>query len=427
MIPIEYDEGQNLIRNFECECGGVLSLAWGGAYDIDGYVVICGQDREHTAIRKIRSLTQAYRQGAGAPLVVEDKIERRMMPSGGDINRALSMLAIRYPSAELDKPSASLFLVDCMRLGLDPLLGEAVPIPFFNRKLGKKIVTPIITEDGYLSMAARACPDRWAGPPSVEPITDPALKKEICEDENAWVWKAIGRTKDMEPGQVSTTYGWFKTSERETAQRHGTPAGGLPGNQARVRAIKRWVRENFPEARARMKELTAEWMAQAEGVQEAQAVIEAEYTVFAAEPPAGNDHEEPEKPASSIESPVDSAETSPDTAQAQELVRHHIPEGRPLSEELRQERRAEARASETPETPETPERLLAVWNEIKTALHSLPKGNELQAAQWLAKESGNEISAKIFEKSSPPAGVLVPARLLFELAQSLRQHTPKLG
>ncbi|GAJ13563.1 unnamed protein product, partial [marine sediment metagenome] len=62
-------------------------------------------------------------------------------------------------------------------------------------------------------------------------------------------------------------------------------AKNLPGNQARVRAIKRWVREVFPEAKAKMKEMTATWMDRAGDVRDIQAVIEAEYHIVSEEPP----------------------------------------------------------------------------------------------------------------------------------------------
>jgi hypothetical protein len=136
----------------------------------------------------------------------------------------------------------------------------------------------VLTEDGWLSLAARACPERWAGPPITEPVTDKEFKRELCDDEDAWVWKASGKTKD---GSESIAYGWLKRKEWEKAKAANTPAGELPGNQARVRAIKRWVRETFPEARKKMMELTSEWLARGreKGIDEVQRVIEAEYHI----------------------------------------------------------------------------------------------------------------------------------------------------
>jgi hypothetical protein len=166
--------------------------------------------------------------------------------------------------------------MDCIRLDLDPLLGEIVPVTFKSKD--RKVVQPVLTEDGWLSLAARACPERWIGPPITEPITDKEFKKELCDDEDAWVWKASGKTRD---GTESIAYGWLKRKEWEKAKAANTPAGELPGNQARVRAIKRWVRETFPEARKKMMELTSEWLARGreKGIDEVQKVIEAEYHI----------------------------------------------------------------------------------------------------------------------------------------------------
>ncbi|GAH39529.1 unnamed protein product, partial [marine sediment metagenome] len=72
--------------------------------------------------------------------------------------------------------------------------------------------------------------------------------------------------------------GYFTHPDHKKAELGHLPAASQPGNQARVRAIKRWVREVFPECRQRMMELTAEWYQRAEGIQAAQEYIDAEYS-----------------------------------------------------------------------------------------------------------------------------------------------------
>ncbi|GAI97621.1 unnamed protein product, partial [marine sediment metagenome] len=42
-----------------------------------------------------------------------------------DLGRQMNLLALRYPSAIVDMPTAALFITDCMRLGLDPLIQPA--------------------------------------------------------------------------------------------------------------------------------------------------------------------------------------------------------------------------------------------------------------------------------------------------------------
>ncbi|KKK76904.1 hypothetical protein LCGC14_2858970, partial [marine sediment metagenome] len=117
------------------------------------------------------------------------------------------------------------------------------------------------------------------------------IKADLCKDPEAYVWVAVGHRKDQDD---VATYGWYKTSESKKKTKEGkeyelsTPARDLPGNQARVRAIKRWVREVFPEAKAKMKEMTATWMDRAGDVRDIQNVIEAEYHIVTeAEPLKG--------------------------------------------------------------------------------------------------------------------------------------------
>jgi hypothetical protein len=243
-------------------------------------------NREHHGWVERETYTQAMRRGEEVHPVIQAAIEKKMLPGGYPLGVALALIKTRFPRADLDDPSAALFVMDCLRLDLDPLLGEIVPVTFKvtdkETKEVRRIVQPILTEDGWLSLAARACPERWSGPPLTEPITDKPFKLDLCGDEDAWVWKATGKTKD---GSESVAYGWLKHNEYQKAKEARTPAGELPGNQARVRAIKRWVRETFPEAKARMKEMTSEWLARGKEIEGVQQIIEAEYHIVTEPPP----------------------------------------------------------------------------------------------------------------------------------------------
>lgn len=295
----EYEEMKRIVTENVCAiCGAELQIRTNPEKRTLEVGCI---DRSHHGYIEKQTYTEAHRRGILVPSYIEDKIKQRMLPEKADLDRIIALVATRFPRADLDHPSAATFIMDCWRLDLDPLLGEVVPVTFKSRRkiegvdVEKKVVTPVITEDGYLSMAARGCPDKWAGPPRVEPVTDEALKEQICNDPKAWVWKATGRTKDMEPGQESFAYGWVKTSEIVSDESKQTPKDKLPGNQARVRAIKRWVRENFPEARHKMIEMTQEWMSRAEGVKEAQDIIDAEYRILGMPQLPGGDGDEGEK------------------------------------------------------------------------------------------------------------------------------------
>ena len=296
---MEYEEMKQIVATQVCaQCGGELTIH--SNVDTGKLEVWCPYHPDHHGYVERETYTQALRRGEEVHPAIRDKIERKMiLPGGQPVEVALSMIQTRFPRADMDEPSAALFLWDCVRLDLDPLLGEIFPATFKTKaKDGteKKVVQPIISEDGWLSLAARSCAKDWAGPPRTmrleehlqmqdaykeKPYTEvkeiaKEIKADLCKDPEAYVWVAIGHRKDEDD---TITYGWYKKSEE------GVVAKNLPGNQARVRAIKRWVRETFPEAKAKMKEMTATWMDRAGDVRDIQKVIEAEYHIVTEEPP----------------------------------------------------------------------------------------------------------------------------------------------
>jgi len=308
---MEYEEMKHLVATQVCaQCGGELTIH--SNPDTGKLEVWCPYHPEHHGYVERETYTQAMRRGEEVHPAIRANIEKRMiLPGGQPIGVALSMIQTRFPRADMDEPSAALFLWDCVRLDLDPLLGEIFPVSFkTTAKDGTKkiVVQPLISEDGWLSLAARACPNEWAGPPRTMRLEEylqtldaykektytevkeiaKEIKTDLCKDPEAYVWVAVGHRKDQDD---VATYGWYKASESKKKDQTGkeyeisTPARDLPGNQARVRAIKRWVRETFPEAKAKMKEMTATWMDRAGDVLDIQKVIEAEYHIVTEEPP----------------------------------------------------------------------------------------------------------------------------------------------
>ncbi|GAI64878.1 unnamed protein product [marine sediment metagenome] len=294
----QWQEMREIAANNVCGvCGAELQIHTNPE---KGTIEVGCLNREHHGYIERTTYTQEFRRGTEIHPAIRDNIERRMiLPGGQPVGVALSMIQTRFPRADMDEPSAALFLWDCVRLDLDPLLGEIFPATF--RVKGKdniehKVVQPIISEDGWLSLAARSCAEAWAGSPKTMRLEEylqtqdaykekthtevkeiaREIKTDLCRDPEAYVWVAIGHRKDQDD---TIAYGWYKKSEE------GVVAKNLPGNQARVRAIKRWVREVFPEAKAKMKEMTATWMERAGDVRDIQNVIEAEYHIITEGPP----------------------------------------------------------------------------------------------------------------------------------------------
>lgn len=300
MTQDKHDEMKVIARNNVCaECGADLQIHT----DPEAQTLVVGcLNRDHHGLVERMTYSQAMRRGDIVHPVIENAIGRKMIPKD-DLGRAMNLLALRYPDAIKDPPTAALFLMDCARLDIDPLISpaEAVPIPFRSRKktnggvTEKVTVQMIITQDGFLSMAARGCKEDWVGPPrtmrleeylaslpenqgrSLEEVASIAreIKESDCSDPDAWYYVAIGKRRDGEDIPVP---GWFTHADHDRAKSAHLPAATQPGNQARVRAIKHWVRKVYPEARQRMLELTAEWYQRAEGIKEAQQYIDAEYS-----------------------------------------------------------------------------------------------------------------------------------------------------
>ncbi|GAI97249.1 unnamed protein product, partial [marine sediment metagenome] len=242
----QWDEWKQLMRDNCCaECGCDLTIK-----TIPEHATLyfgCHNTEHHGFIERT-TYTQELRRGAEIHPAIRDKVERKMiLPGGQPVGVALAMIQTRFPRADMDEPSAALFLWDCVRLDLDPLLGEIFPATFKTKaKDGteKKVVQPIISEDGWLSLAARACPEAWAGPPKTMRLEEylsslpenkdkpreeilaiaKEIKTDLCKDPEAYVWVAVGHRKDQDD---TIGYGWYKKSEE------GVVAKNLPGNQAR--------------------------------------------------------------------------------------------------------------------------------------------------------------------------------------------------
>lgn len=297
----QWDEMKKIARENVCgECGAELQIHTNPE---KATIEVGCLNREHHGYVERETYTQALRRGAIIHPAIQSAIERKMIPKD-ELGRAMQLLALRYPSAIVDPPTAALFIMDCARLDLDPLISpaEAVPVPFKSRKKDKAgnviaektTITMVITEDGWLSMAARGCKEDWVGPPRTMRLEEylaslpenrkktreeiQAIARDIkeskCNDKEAWYYVAIGRRRD---GDDTVIPGYFTHTDHGKAKTSNLPAASQPGNQARVRAIKRWVREVFPECRQKMIELTAEWLQRAEGIKAAQQFIDAEY------------------------------------------------------------------------------------------------------------------------------------------------------
>jgi len=276
------------------ECLGLLVTPWDST--ANQIVLRCGTNKAHTGFQKVPSYMELWRRGQPIPPEIKANLESKygrlhmtQDPGTQVATTTPGALSVEKPSVlalivserwpDLEGKAVMLFCYHCIRMGLDPLLGEIVPTVFRVDKGTKQVLVPIITEMGMGSLAARARPEAWNGPPSVELVTDQELREAVSGDPDAIVWKATGRRRDWEPGREYSTYGWITRSQMAEAVEKKKPSGELPGNQARVRAIKRWIMEAYPESASIVRGMASQIKAESEGADEALDIIEAEYTV----------------------------------------------------------------------------------------------------------------------------------------------------
>ena len=133
MTDEKWAEMKQIVKNNICaECEAELTIH---TIPENKTIEVGCLNREHHGYIERTTYTAELRRGEALHPAIRDAIERKMMPSD-QLGRAMNMLALRYPSAIVDPPTAALFIMDCARLDIDPLISpaEAIPIPF-KRKL----------------------------------------------------------------------------------------------------------------------------------------------------------------------------------------------------------------------------------------------------------------------------------------------------
>lgn len=132
----QWDEMKDIAKRNVCaECGAELQIHTNPE---KATIEVGCLNREHHGWVERETWTQAFRRGEPVHPAIQAAIERKMMPRD-ELGRAMNLLALRYPDAIVDAPTAALFIMDCARLDLDPLISpaEAVPVPFKSKKKDK--------------------------------------------------------------------------------------------------------------------------------------------------------------------------------------------------------------------------------------------------------------------------------------------------
>lgn len=163
MIPVDdFELGRRIAENCTCECGGPLSLPWGGAYGIDSYVIRCAADPSHDKVVPVKSLYQMWKNGEEIPSFIRDKIEwkqRRKIMQQENIKAMVvkqdrAKLAVyvqaQFPQ-DLNRDTALSFAAFCIAHQLEPVR-DCVPYhgkPYICIAWGDRKASEDTTFRGY--------------------------------------------------------------------------------------------------------------------------------------------------------------------------------------------------------------------------------------------------------------------------------------
>ena len=121
------------------ECAGLLTVAWGGAYGINGYVLKCSNPEHSTVAPKGKTATpgvETYQEYIRREIEMEQRLgpetSRALAPAPrtGRLtqNQAMQILKLVYPRAPESEIVRCAML--CRDFGLHPLMKEVYIIPF---------------------------------------------------------------------------------------------------------------------------------------------------------------------------------------------------------------------------------------------------------------------------------------------------------
>lgn len=174
------EEMDNSAQDDRCgECGSRLSVAWGGYWGIDGYVLRCGKNAEHATTVKYSYQRQGFDIDKGwIDMTTETRALALPSTEPGMLQRVQEAAGFgRFPSkatpAQLQELAKVAFI-----MGLDPLMGEIMPYQGH----------PYITIEGRRRLDARNGykPSIKYRPLSLDERQALLMTEEIAERDVVW-------------------------------------------------------------------------------------------------------------------------------------------------------------------------------------------------------------------------------------------------
>lgn len=276
-----YNDAQQVAHDYICAvCKGRLTvpLATDGNWQ-----AVCGTDSSHTGYVYPETAMEVAQRGEGPVYMVNQAQRASAIMRKENMNAVVGEVAHKF---DLTQPQATVFCFHAMRVQLDPFFAQIIPLVFKSKKHeGKMTVVPFVTEKGWAALAARAEPHEFMGPPGVRPVLGEE-KESLGYDAGDIVYAVSGQKKSW-PSRGSEIYVAYTKKEQTGAT---GPARDDPHHMARMRALRRWYEENFPDARAVIVG------AQEEAPEEMVETIEGEYSIIEDGAPAAQPRRQNSRP-----------------------------------------------------------------------------------------------------------------------------------
>lgn len=244
MIPVDYELGKKLVETNTCGCGAALTLAWGGAYGINGYVLKCSRDINHDKIARPAELGPYDIPGfnlfnlKGRRKEMEEELGKgkatKLIKYEGVVSltraEAMEVLQTIWPEApEVEVLKAAMI---CHQYGLNPLMKHVFLIPFKRRQKGMVVGEDYVTVLGIKAnrLIAHRCGDFSYLDDTPRVMTEEEQKRIFGNVDNTKIM-AITKLKDSKGNEAPGYGSWPKDEDP-----YGTEKGNTRANMAFIRS-----------------------------------------------------------------------------------------------------------------------------------------------------------------------------------------------
>lgn len=254
-LDLTRESAKDFVKNYLCsECGSFLSLAWGGKWGINDYVVRC-KNLQHTGFAKEKSLTQKWEDGDSLPIYMINNIERsqrkKMERQLGEKSKALapyySALALTQEKAtfilQTIWPGASAVAVlkaamICEQYKLNPLMKHIFLLKFTNHKTGEVTWEPVQGIKATRLIASRR--EHYSYKDGPRRMTEKEQDTIFGEVDNDRIWAIT--VLENGAGNKAPGYGFWLLHDEP----YGKEKGNSKANMAFIRSERNAFDRLFP-------------------------------------------------------------------------------------------------------------------------------------------------------------------------------------